>query len=121
MGRKNAGIIVKVKKEFVNTSRLASMSYYNCGQAIPTGAEFVACEWCEDEIGSETVKLFKNIFDESQLKSQDIDLIISTLIDISMNKDRRYAYYEKQRICDLVYVESLMNQGLVEVEWYDWM
>ena len=34
MGRKNAGIIVKVKKEFVNTSRLASMSYYNLGSPI---------------------------------------------------------------------------------------
>lgn len=121
MGRKSARIVVKVNRDFVNTSKLASMSYYSCGDVIPEGKEFIVCEWDKDEVGSEVIKLIKDVFDDSQLKSQDIDFVISTLINISMTKDRRYAWYEKQRICNLVYVESLMNQGLVEVEWYDWL
>lgn len=120
MGRKGAGIIVKVKQDFVNTSKLASMSYYGCGDTIPKGKEFVVCEWDESEIGSEVVRLLRDIFERTQLTIKNIDLIISILIDISNNKDKSYAWCEKQRICTLVYVESLLNQGLVEVEWYDW-
>lgn len=116
MGRKGVGIVVKVKQDFVNTSTLASISYYRCGDTIPKGKEFVVCEWDESEIGLEVVRLFRELFNGLQLRSQDIDLIINTLTTVSEN----YGYFIKQRICTLAYVESLLNQGLVEVEWYDW-
>lgn len=119
MGRKSAGIVVKVKKEFMNTSRLASMSYYRCGQVIPIGAKFVICEWTEAE--EDIIKIIKSVFYHAQLTSRDINAVLNNLLDIDEAKGKGTVWYERQRIYTLVYVESLMNQGLVEVEWYDWL
>lgn len=118
MARKGTGIIVKVNRDFVNTSRLACMSHYRCGQVIPKDEEFVVCEWTEAEL--DTVKIIKSIFLHNQLTRRDIDVLINNLIDINEINNKHTAWYERQRIYTLVYVESLMNQGLVEVEWYDW-
>lgn len=112
MGKRSAGIIVKVNRDFVNTSRLACMSHYRCGQVIPKDEEFVVCEWNVDDV--EIIKLLNGIIQHMQLSQRDIDTILNNLLDTHSK-----FWHEKQRIYTLVYVESLMNQGLVEVEWYD--
>lgn len=119
MGKRSAGIIVKVNRDFVNTSRLACMSHYRCGQVIPGGEEFIVCEWQENDI--DTIKLIESIICHVILSDRDIDVIINNLIDGYIQQKRHIFWHEKQRIYTLVYVESLINQGLVEVEWYDWL
>ncbi len=62
-----------------------------------------------------TVRLYKD----------DIAWIIDVLFE-SLMPEADYVVTDgtfrvtKKQIATLVYVESLMNQGLVEVEWYDW-
>lgn len=118
MGRKSAGIVIEVNREFVNTSKLACMSHYRCGQIIPKNAKFIVCEWTENE--EEIVRIIREVFRHNQLTGRDIDAIINNLLDINEAKGKSTAWYERQRIYTLVYVESLLNQGLVEVEWHDW-
>lgn len=114
MERKGGSIVVKVNREFVNTSHLANMSHYRCGQVIPTNAEFVVCEW--DKTDAEIIKLLSGVVRHIQLSVRDIDAILNNIFNLCSG-----SWYERQRIYTLVYVESLMNQGLVEVEWYDWL
>ena len=45
MGKRGAGITVKVKKTFHNESYFANMSYYFCGDLVPQDEEFDICYW----------------------------------------------------------------------------
>lgn len=118
MGKRNARIVVKVNRDFVNTSKLACMSHYRCGQVIPKDEEFVVCEWTETE--EDIVDILRSIIQyHSTLSNRDIDAIINNLFNAYVIQKNNVFWHEKQRIYTLVYVESLLNQGLVEVEWYD--
>lgn len=97
MGKRGAGITVKVKKPFHNESYFANMSYY-----------------FTDTISGKHV---------AKLGVSEIGDILSVLFE-SLCTDwvqtENSFWWTKKQICSLVYVETLLNQGLVEVEWYDW-
>lgn len=137
MGRKNAGIIVEIKRPFINDSSLANMSYYRIGELFDQYARFDVCNFNSVDLVEYMLSRFIKYKDSyvvsnkvnepntARLYKDDITWIIDVLFESLMPKsgyvvtDRTFRVTKKQ-IVTLVYVESLMNQGLVEVEWYDW-
>lgn len=135
MGRKGAGIAIKVKKRFKNESNFSNMSYFACGNVILEGNEIEVAAWD----GNETTcrEIGRQIWGDLMITSPDYHCDMKTgkhtrklgtceiadILQILFNwvqADDSFGWIKRQ-ICTLVYVESLMNQGLVEVEWYDWM
>lgn len=137
MVRKSAGIIVEIKRPFINDSGLANMSYYKIGELFDQYARFDVCNFnvdlAEDMLsrfikyrGSYVISNKANEPNTVRLDKDDIAWIIDILFESLMPEAGYVVTNEtfrvtKRQIATLVYVESLMNQGLVEVEWYDWM
>ena len=137
MGRKSAGIVVEIKRPFINDSSLANMSYYRAGELFDQYARFDVCNFNVDlaeDMLSRLIK-YKNSYVVSNKTNQpnmvrlykdDIAWIIDVLFE-SLMPEAGYVVTDgtfritKKQIVTLTYVESLLNQGLVEVEWYDWM
>lgn len=138
MGRKSAGIVVEIKRPFINNSSLANMSYYILGELFDQYARFDVCNFnsvdlVEDMLSrhikykdSYIVSSKANEPNTTRLYKDDIAWIIDVLFE-SLMPEAGYVVTDetfrvtKRQITTLVYVESLMNQGLVEVEWYDWL
>lgn len=138
MARKSAGIVVEVKRPFINDSGLANMSYYRAGELFDQYARFDVCNFysidlVEDMLSrhikykdSYVVSNKANEPNTTRLYKDDIAWIIDVLFE-SLMPEAGYVVTDetfritKRQITTLVYVESLMNQGLVEVEWYDWL
>ncbi len=137
MGRKNAGIIVEIKRPFINDSSLANMSYYRIGELFDQYARFDVCNFDSvdlvEDMLSRHIK-YKDSYvtsnkanepNTARLYKDDIAWIIDVLFD-SLMPEAGYVVTDgtfritKKQITTLTYVESLLNQGLVEVEWYDW-
>lgn len=138
MARKSAGITIKVNRPFINESGLANMSYYRCGDLIQNDVVFDVCEFNSVDLIEEMLQTFitsrvdyikskdnkkPNTF---KLDEEDIKLIVDYLFDSILPESNYVLTTEtyritKQQIRTLVYVESLMYSGLVEVEWYDWL
>lgn len=137
MGRKDAGIVVEIKGLFINSSSLANMSYYRTGELFDQYARFDVCNFnvdlAEDMLSrfikykdSYVVSKKANEPNTARLYKDDIAWIIDVLFESLMPESGYVVTNEtfrvtKRQITTLVYVESLMNQCLVEVEWYDWM
>lgn len=137
MGRKSAGIVVEIKRPFINNSSLANMSYYRLGELFDQYARFDVCKFnsvdlVEDMLSrhikykdSYIVSNKANEPNTTRLHKDDIAWIIDVLFE-SLMPEAGYVVTDetfrvtKRQIITLTYVESLMNQGLVEVEWYDW-
>ena len=137
MGRKSAGIVVEIKRPFINDSSIASMSYYRIGELFDQYARFDVCKFnsvdlVEDMLSrhikykdSYIVSSKANEPNTTRLYQDDIAWIIDVLFE-SLMPEAGYVVTDetfrvtKRQITTLTYVESLMNQGLVEVEWYDW-
>lgn len=137
MGRKSAGIVVEIKRPFINDSSIASMSYCRLGELFDQYARFDVCNFnnvdlVEDMLSrhikykdSYIVSSKANEPNTVRLNKDDIAWIIDVLFE-SLMPEAGYVVTDeifrvtKKQIATLVYVESLMNQGLVEVEWYDW-
>lgn len=134
MGKRGAGITVKVKKPFHNESYFANMSYYFCGDLVPQDEEFDICYWeKKDDIVEQIWNKLESRPDYftdtvsgkhvAKLGVSEIGDILSVLFE-SLCTDwvqtESSFWWTKKQICSLVYVETLLNQGLVEVEWYDW-
>lgn len=138
MGRKGAGIVVEVKRPFINDSSLANMSYYRTGELFNQYERFDVCNFNSIDLVEDMLSRFIKYKDfyvvssktnepnTTQLDKNDIAWIIDVLFESLMPEAGYVVTNEtfrvtKRQITTLVYVESLMNQGLVEVEWYDWM
>ena len=137
MGRENAGIIVEIKGLFINASSLANMSYYRTGELFDEYARFDVCNFNSADLVEDMLSRYIKYKDSyivsnkanepntAQLDKDDIAWIIDVLFE-SLMPESGYVVTDgtfrvtKKQIATLVYVESLMNQGLVEVEWYDW-
>lgn len=137
MGRKGAGIVVEVKRPFINDSSLANMSYYRTGELFNQYERFDVCNFNSIDLVEDMLSRFikyKDFYvvssktDEpntTQLDKNDIAWIIDVLFE-SLMPEAGYVVTDevfrvtKRQITTLAYVESLTNQGLVEVEWYDW-
>lgn len=137
MARKGAGIVVEIKRPFINDSSLANMSYYRTGELFNQYARFDVCNFnsidlIEDMLSrhikykdSYIVSSKVNEPNTAQLDKDDIAWIIDVLFESLMPESGYVVTNEvfritKRQITTLAYVESLMNQGLVELEWYDW-
>lgn len=138
MARKGAGIVVEIKRPFINDSSLSNMSYYRIGELFDQYARFDVCNFdsidlVEDMLSrlirykdSYVVSSKVNEPNTARLCKDDIAWIIDALFE-SLMPEAGYVVTDetfrvtKRQITTLVYVESLMNQGLVEVEWYDWL
>lgn len=138
MARKSAGITIKVNRPFINESGLANMSYYRCGDLIQKDVVFDVCEFNDVDLIAEMLLTFiasRVDYVESKdnkkpntlkLDEEDIKWIVDYLFDSILPESGYVLTTEtyritKQQIRTLVYVESLMYSGLVEVEWYDWL
>lgn len=138
MGRKGAGIVVEVKRPFINDSSLANMSYYRTGELFNQYERFDVCNFNSIDLVEDMLSRFIKYKDfyvvssktnepnTTQLDKNDIAWIIDVLFESLMPEAGYVVTNEtfrvtKRQITTLTYVESLMNQGLVEVEWYDWM
>ena len=136
MARKGAGIVVEIKELFINNSSLANMSYYRTGELFDQYARFDVCNFNVDLAEDMLSRLIKykdsyvvsnkaNEPNTARLDKDDVAWIIDVLFE-SLMPEAGYVVTDetfrvtKRQITTLVYVESLMNQGLVEVEWYDW-
>lgn len=137
MGRKNAGIIVEIKRPFINDSSLANMSYYRIGELFDQCARFDVCNFNSVDLVEDMLSRLIKYKDDYVVSSKvnepntvrlckdDIAWIIDVLFE-SLMPEAGYVvtdgtfWVTKKQITTLVYVESLMNQGSVEVEWYDW-
>lgn len=137
MARKGAGITIKVNRPFTNESGLANMSYYRCGDLIQKDVVFDVCEFNDVDLIAEMLLTFiasRVDYVESKdnkkpntlkLDEEDIKWIVDYLFDSILPESGYILTTEtyritKQQIRTLVYIESLMYSGLVEVEWYDW-
>lgn len=138
MVRKSAGIIVEIKRPFINDSGLANMSYYKTGELFDQYARFDVCNFNDVDLVEDMLSRFIKYKDSYvisnktnepntvRLYKDDIAWIIDVLFE-SLMPETGYVVTDgtfrvtKRQISTLVYVESLMNQGLVEVEWYDWL
>ena len=138
MGRKSAGITIKVNRPFANESGLANMSYYRCGDLIQKDVIFDVCEFNSVDLIEEMLARFivshvdyvesKDNKKPNTLKldEEDIKWIVDYLFDGILPESGYVLTTEtyriiKQQIRTLVHVESHMHNGLVEVEWYDWL
>lgn len=137
MGRKSAGIVIEIKRPFIKDSSLANMSYYRLGELFDQYARFDVCNFnnvdlVEDMLSrhikykdSYIVSSKANEPNMARLDKDDIAWIIDVLFE-SLMPEAGYVVTDeifrvtKRQITTLVYIENLMNQGLVEVEWYDW-
>lgn len=137
MARKGAGIVVEIKRPFINDSSLANMSYYRTGELFNQYARFDVCNFNSIDLVENMLSRFIKYKDSYvvssktnepntvQLNKDDIAWIIDVLFE-SLMPEAGYVVTDevfrvtKRQITTLAYVESLMNQGLVEVEWYDW-
>ena len=137
MGRKSAGIVVEIKRPFINDSSIASMSYCRLGELFGQYARFDVCNFYSVDLVEDMLSRLIRYKDDYvvsskvnepntvRLNKDDIAWIIDVLFESLMPEagyvvtDETFRVTKKQ-IVTLVYVESLMNQGLVEVEWYDW-
>ena len=137
MGRKSAGIVVEIKRPFINDSSLANMSYYRAGELFDQYARFDVCNFDSVDLVEDMLSRYIKYKDTYVVSSKvnepntvrlykdDIAWIIDVLFE-SLMPEAGYVVTDgtfrvtKKQIVTLVYVESLMNQGLVEVEWYDW-
>nr|DAZ40546.1 MAG TPA: hypothetical protein [Caudoviricetes sp.] len=137
MARKGAGIVVEIKRPFINDSSLANMSYYRTGELFNQYARFDVCNFNSIDLVEDMLSRFIKYKDfyvvssktnepnTAQLNKDDIAWIIDVLFESLMPEAGYVVTNEtfrvtKRQITTLTYVESLMNQGLVEVEWYDW-
>lgn len=138
MGKKSAGIVVEIKRPFINNSSLANMSYYILGELFDQYARFEVCNFnnidlVEDMLSrhikykdSYIVSGKANEPNTTRLYKDDIAWIIDVLFE-SLMPEAGYVVTDetfrltKRQITTLTYVESLMNRSLVEVEWYDWV
>lgn len=137
MARKGAGIVVEIKRPFINDSSLANMSYYRTGELFNQYARFDVCNFNSIDLVEDMLSRFIKYKDSyvvssktnepntAQLDKDDIAWIIDVLFESLMPEAGYVVTNEtflvtKRQITTLAYVESLMNQGLVEVEWYDW-
>lgn len=138
MARKGAGIVVEIKRPFINDSSLANMSYYRTGELFNQYARFDVCNFNSIDLVEDMLSRYIKYKDSyivsskanepntAQLDKDDIAWIIDVLFE-SLMPESGYAVTNetfrvtKRQITTLTYVESLINQGLVEVEWYDWM
>ena len=137
MARKGAGIVVEIKRPFINDSSLANMSYYRTGELFNQYARFDVCNFNSIDLVEDMLSRFIKYKDfyvvssktnepnTTQLDKNDIAWIIDVLFESLMPEAGYVVTNEtfrvtKRQITTLTYVESLMNQGLVEVEWYDW-
>ena len=137
MARKGAGIVVEIKRPFINDSSLANMSYYRTGELFNQYARFDVCNFYNTDLiedmlsrhikykGCYVVSSKANEPNTVRLYKDDIAWIIDILFESLMPEAGYVVTNEtflvtKRQITTLAYVESLMNQGLVEVEWYDW-
>lgn len=138
MGRKSAGIVVEIKRPFTNDSSIASMSYYRIGELFDQYARFDVCNFYSVDLVEDMLSRLIRYKDDYvvsskanepntvRLNKDDIAWIIDVLFESLMPEadyvvtDETFRLTKKQ-ITTLTYVESLMNQGLVEVEWYDWL
>lgn len=138
MARKGAGIVVEIKRPFINDSSLANMSYYRKGELFNQYARFDVCNFNSIDLVEDMLSRFIKYKDSyivssktnepntAQLDKDDIAWIIDVLFESLMPEAGYVVTNEifrvtKRQITTLTYVESLMNQGLVEVEWYDWL
>jgi hypothetical protein len=138
MARKGAGIVVEIKRPFINDSSLANMSYYRTGELFNQYARFDVCNFNSIDLVEDMLSRFIKYKDfyvvssktnepnTAQLNKDDIAWIIDVLFESLMPEAGYVVTNEtfrvtKRQITTLTYVESLMNQGLVEVEWYDWL
>lgn len=138
MARKGAGIVVEIKRLFINDSSLANMSYYRTGELFDQYARFDVCNFNSIDLVKDMISRFIKYKDSyvvsskanepntAQLDKDDIAWIIDVLFESLMPEAGYVVTNEvfrvtKRQITTLAYVESLMNQGLVEVEWYDWL
>lgn len=137
MEKKSAEIIVEIKRPFINDSGLANMSYYKTGELFDQYARFDVCNFNDVDLVEDMLSRFIKYKDSyvisnktnepntARLNKDDIAWIIDVLFE-SLMPETGYVVTDgtfrvtKRQIITLVYVESLMNQGLVEVEWYDW-
>ena len=138
MERKGAGIVVEIKRPFINDSSIANMSYYRIGELFDQYARFDVCNFHNinlvEDMLSRYIK-YKDAYVVSskanepntvRLYKDDITWIIDVLFE-SLMPEAGYVVTDetfrvtKRQITTLAYVESLINQGLVEVEWYDWL
>lgn len=138
MGRKSAGIVVEIKRPFINDSSIASMSYYRIGELFDQYTRFEVCNFNNIDLVEDMLSRLIRYKDDyvvsgkanepntTRLYKDDIAWIIDVLFESLMPEagyvvtDETFRVTKKQ-ITTLTYVESLMNQGLVEVEWYDWL
>lgn len=138
MERKSGSIVVKIKRPFINDSSIASMSYYRIGRLFEQYARFDVCNFYSVDLVEDMLSRLIRYKDDyvvsskvnepntAQLDKNDIAWIIDVLFEILMPEagyvvtDETFRLTKKQ-ITTLTYVESLMNRGLVEVEWYDWL
>lgn len=134
MGRKGAGITVKVRKRFKNESNFANMSYFACGNVILEDNEIDVVAWGGNGTGCQRAgrQIWGNLMIAApdyhcdmetgkhtrKLGTCEIADILQILFDWTQDDDA--SGWIKRQICTLVYVESLLSRGLVEVEWYDW-
>ena len=137
MERKGGSIVVEIKRPFINDSSIASMSYYRIGRLFEQYARFDVCNFYSVDLVEDMLSRLIRYKDDyvvsskvnepntAQLDKNDIAWIIDVLFEILMPEagyvvtDETFRLTKKQ-ITTLTYVESLMNRGLVEVEWYDW-
>lgn len=138
MERKSGSIVVEIKRPFINDSSIASMSYYRIGELFDQYARFEVCNFNNidlvEDMLSRHIK-YKDSYiisgkanepNTTRLYQDDIAWIIDVLFE-SLMPEAGYVVTDgtfrvtKKQIATLVYVESLLNQGLVEVEWYDWL
>ena len=138
MERKGGSIVVEIKRPFINDSSIASMSYYRIGRLFEQYARFDVCNFYSVDLVEDMLSRLIRYKDDyvvsskvnepntAQLDKNDIAWIIDVLFEILMPEagyvvtDETFRLTKKQ-ITTLTYVESLMNRGLVEVEWYDWL
>ena len=132
MGRENAEIIVEIKGLFINASSLANMSYYRTGELFDEYARFNVRNFYSVDLVEDMLSRLirhKNDYVVSskvnepntvRLNKDDIAWIIDVLFESLMPEAGYVVTDETFRLTKRqIYVESLMNRGLVEVEWYD--
>lgn len=136
MARKGAGIVIKVKEHFRNESNFSNMSYFACGDLILKDSEIEVIAWKHNDdvtrevwekrmaIAPDYHRDIKTGRNTRKLGTCEIEEILNVLFKSIDDEDwimsESALYCTKREICTLVYVESLLNRGLVEVEWYDW-